>query len=91
MPVAIGMIKEKLLVERALNNASAESMISKKAITNGGFNKNFNQSLSVTRLLPLNCHLINAAPETLKAAYNSMYKIAFAILFFLDKNFAFFS
>ncbi|GAA4439461.1 hypothetical protein GCM10023188_35840 [Pontibacter saemangeumensis] len=67
-PVAIGMINEKLFVDSALKNASAERMIKRKAKIKGRLSISFSHSLRDSRLLPFSCHLINAAPETLKAA-----------------------
>ena len=64
----MGMIKEKLAVESALNKAIAERIVSVKAIIKGTFIKNFNHSFNVVKLLPFNCNLINAAPVTLKVA-----------------------
>ena len=68
IPVATGMIKEKLAVESALNKAIAERIIIMKAIIKGAFSKSRNQSLNVVKLLPFNCNLIKAAPVTLKVA-----------------------
>ncbi len=67
MPVASGMMSEKLLVDRALKRASAERTISKKEAIKGIFSKNSNHSCMLARLFPLSCHLINAAPETFKS------------------------
>ena len=68
IPVAMGMIIEKLFVESALKKARAESMIRTKAATNVRFKTSFNHSPTDSKLLPFNCHLIRAAPETLSKA-----------------------
>ena len=68
IPVARGIINEKLLVDRALNKASAENMINAKAVIKGMFNTRENQSLILVSVLPFSCILISAAPVTLKAA-----------------------
>jgi hypothetical protein len=64
----MGIINEKLFVDNALKKASAEKTINRKAMIKGKLNISFNHSFRVSRLLPFNCHFINAAPETLKAA-----------------------
>jgi hypothetical protein len=64
----MGTINEKLFVDRALKKASAENIIKRKARTKGRLNISLNHSLIVSKLLPFNCHLIRAAPETLKVA-----------------------
>ncbi len=67
-PVAIGIIIEKLFVDRALKNANAERIIRIKAAIKVTFRTSLNHSPKVSRLLPFNCHLIRAAPETFRAA-----------------------
>lgn len=67
-PVESGIINEKLLVESALNNASAEIMIIKNAPIKGRFKRNKNHSDNVVNVLSFSCILIIAAPETFKAA-----------------------
>jgi len=79
MPVAMGITVEKLFVDNALKNASAENTINKKAAIKGRLSTSFSHSLTVSRLLPFRCHLIKAAPETFKAAYKSMYKMVFVM------------
>jgi hypothetical protein len=72
MPVAKGIMSEKLFVDSALNKASAEKTISAKAAMNGIFITNVNHSFMLDNDLPLRCHLINAAPDTLSIAYKMM-------------------
>jgi hypothetical protein len=79
MPVANGMIKEKAFVESALNKANAENTINRKATTKGTLSTNKSHSLMSVKALFRNCHLIKAAPVTLKAAYNKIYKIVLVI------------
>lgn len=83
MPVAIGIIIEKLPVASALNKANAEKIINKKAIIKKGFIKKLNQSCVVVKLLPFNYHLIIVAPETLNNAYKDMYKATNKVSFII--------
>jgi hypothetical protein len=72
IPVAMGIINEKLSVESALNKASAENRMRAKALRKGILKTNEIHSLILVKAFPLNCPLIKAAPETLKAAYRKM-------------------
>src|SRR3712207_645523 len=79
MPVARGMISENCAVDKALNKASAESMISPIASRKGRFQRNFIHSWKLVRLFPCKRYLISAAPETLQSAYRRMYISVLAI------------
>ena len=79
MPVANGIISEKLFNDNALNMARAENTIRPKARIKGILSNKLNHSFTVTSVLPFNCHLIKAAPDTLKEAYNKMYTMVFII------------
>lgn len=68
MPVAKGIIRENSFVESALNKAKAEKTINRKATMKFGLNINTIHSLMSVKVLFRNCHLINAAPVTFKAA-----------------------
>lgn len=72
IPVAKGMMSEKLFNDKALNIAKAEKTIKLKANTKGTLINNPNHSFTVERVLPFNCHFIKAAPDTLNEAYNKM-------------------
>ena len=82
IPVAIGITREKLFVDKALKNERAENTINIKATIKGMLSTSFNHSLTVPRLFSFKCHLIKAAPETFKTVYSSMYKMVIVTYLF---------
>jgi len=68
MPVAIGIINENWLVDKALKRNIADNTINEKAIIKFKLKISLCHSFQIDKVLPRNCNLIIAAPETLHAA-----------------------
>jgi len=66
IPVAIGITREKLFVESALNKVTAEKITRTEPITKEMLNMNVLHSFKEFRFLFFNCALIKAVPEALK-------------------------